>query len=162
MNLSQQRVSERIQLEKDGLYCQYGVPVDCPTCGEMKWRRHGKTRNGNARLRCQCCGRTILNPLTYLAQTVFGGMRNSTELQIAILMLLKGNSIRESARMAGMSKDTVAKLFPRLLAELSRSGRGDIYCPCGRKSPHRGWCSYRFENSPARKAVMAKMHSKFV
>lgn len=64
------------------------------------------------------------------------------------LLLLPGATVRSVARLTGFAKNTVwllacnVKLPP---------------CPCGEKSGHRGWCKYRYEQSPSRKQVMKNM-----
>ncbi len=71
-------------------------------------------------------------------------------------LLLKGYSNRRVSRETGVHRDTIGK-FRRALKEVYGI---EFICECGRRSNHRGWCSVRFAKSPARQALMKKLHGK--
>lgn len=89
-----------------------------------------------------------------------GGLyRQNGKLDRAFDLLRSGNSIRATARAAGMGHATVIKL--NRLMRIHAEAQGLIYepkCGCGKPSTHRGWCVYRYNQSPVRQAAMKKLH----
>lgn len=73
-----------------------------------------------------------------------------SERKAALLLeaLGRGESLRAAAKVAGCAKNTAAR-YIRLY------GRGSN-CPCGAKSGHNGWCTYRYLQSPARQAFVKR------
>lgn len=59
-----------------------------------------------------------------------------------------GLSIRSAAQFADVAKGTARKYF---------RAYPPMDCPCGRRLPHRGWCSYRVAKSPKRQAILARI-----
>jgi len=78
-------------------------------------------------------------------------------------LLLEGYSGRETAKIAGVSKD-VALTYRKILLKDIEDYKDDpelvksLTCPCGGPSGHRGWCSWRLQRSQARQAVLKRMH----
>ena len=88
--------------------------------------------------------------------------------------------VNAAARRTGCAKNTVAKylrLFeaweqttvhclcgkPRHVGwckAQENAERVEAFCGCGKPLRHRGWCSIRFARSPARQAVMARLHGR--
>ena len=79
------------------------------------------------------------------------GMYKQPLAQCAAQLIIEGKSIRAVVALTGMAKLTVAKLRLRIKAAGLLSD-----CPCGKPNGHRGWCSYRFERSTSRQAVVAR------
>lgn len=73
--------------------------------------------------------------------------------QKAFILLAQGRSSRAVTRETGVAKNTV-KRIKDILEAIS----GKISCPCGGPSGHRGWCSIRFKESPARQEAMRRFH----
>jgi len=61
----------------------------------------------------------------------------------ATVCIKNGKGNRETNRLTGMSKNTVAKLR-RILEE---QNGGPFLCSCGRPAVHKGMCSYRIGRS---------------
>ena len=66
-------------------------------------------------------------------------------LRLFELFLTPGMTVRLAARLAGCAKQT-ASSYRASLAALPE-------CQCGQAAGHRGWCSFRFANSPKRQAL---------
>jgi len=66
-------------------------------------------------------------------------------------MLEHGYSVRAAAAYAPCSKVTAGQV----LGELKVVGRA-LNCGCG-KPRHRGWCSWRYQQSPKRQAWLARV-----
>lgn len=62
----------------------------------------------------------------------------------------EGLSVRQVARRHGISKITAAQYRPNGLPA----------CACGQPHGHRGWCAVRFALSPARQAVLQRLHQR--
>ena len=79
------------------------VSVKCPCCQSLDVIKAGKQPNGAQRYRCQNaeCSRTILQ-LDYSDQ----GRLSKTKRQI-VDMALNGSGVRDTARVLGISTDTV-------------------------------------------------------
>src|SRR5436309_7897655 len=66
--------------------------------------------------------------------------------------LRRGWTIRPTAILCGVATNTVIRYRTRLIKE-----RGQPKCPCGRPSSHRGWCKWRFNNSPGRQECLRRL-----
>lgn len=77
------------------------LPVLCPNCQQAEAvYRHGKTTDGTQRYRCTACRRTF--QLQYRHQVQQAGVRDKiTE------MTLNGSGVRDTARVLGISPQTV-------------------------------------------------------
>lgn len=82
--------------------------------------------------------------------------KGDDRLERAGALLAKGASLRQVSSATGMAKGTVAKLRKVLMLAAGINPR----CPCGQLAGHRGWCSHRYANSPARQEVIARLHDK--
>jgi hypothetical protein len=63
------------------------------------------------------------------------------------LLLLSGKSLREVERESGAAKRTI-QLIRQRIAHLIPP------CPCGQFAGHRGWCSFRYQQSLLRQFVL--------
>jgi len=66
-------------------------------------------------------------------------------------LFASGFGVRATARIVGVSKNTARAYFPSI--------GGEPLCPCGKPVRHQGWCSWRYEHSPARQLFMKRWHS---
>lgn len=66
------------------------------------------------------------------------------KLQKVIDSILSGNGIKKTARNVGVSTWLASKVYHEL------SKKTGIYCKCGQEITHRGWCHYRYIESPKR------------
>ena len=136
----------------------------CPGCGARQ--RIDFDTDGFGRLvetvePCKCKGSPILAQPPSLGKGGKRGMYSKGgQLRRLAEALLQGMSIRAAARHVGCAKATAARLRKELLAQRLEIGLGEIYCPCGKPSNHRGWCPYRLSQSPARRGVLARLHEK--
>ena len=81
--------------------------MNCPDCNSIP-KKHGKDRKGNQRFRCLACGKTYLEP----KNKPLGVMRLSEEKALLCLnLLVEGNSIRSTERIANVHRDTVLSLL---------------------------------------------------
>lgn len=92
--------------------------------------------------------------------TAFGMYVRGDILEQIGKTLMAGNSIRKTAKMVGVSKNTVKKFYKILIAIRFKSGQEDILCPCGDYVGHQGWCKHRYSQSPARQKFMVEWHKK--
>lgn len=130
----------KVALRPGGVRCPKGC-IPAP-------RSHGKSRNGAQRWRCTTC----LTTWTDSPKALAGNQLTAEKAEALRVALLAGNSVRASARIAGVSKETAA-----LYAE----GR-TVKCPCGQDASHRGWCSYRVSQSPRRQRTLQAMRNRVV
>lgn len=72
-------------------------------------------------------------------------------LDAAKAAILNGFGNRETHRMTGMSKRTVAKLRGILERD-----HGIVSCPCGKPATHNGWCRVRYARSEKRQQFIKK------
>jgi len=63
-----------------------------------------------------------------------------------------GESLRRIAAKFGIAKNTALR-YKQFSSVPDK-------CPCGERYGHRGWCSVRFKQSPARQALMARLAPK--
>ncbi len=75
----------------------------CATC-ETEMRKFGKNRNGSQRYRCNACKLTITDVAT---RPVDKRRVPAEKMNLALRMLLEGNSIRAVERLTGIFRDTI-------------------------------------------------------
>ena len=81
--------------------------MNCPDCNSLP-KKHGKDRKGNQRFRCLGCGKTYIEP----QNKPLGEMRLSEEKALLCLnLLVEGNSIRSTERIANAHRDTILNLL---------------------------------------------------
>lgn len=80
-------------------------PMICPACAHHNLKKHGKTRDGHQRYRCCDCGKTASEP-----KPLAGLATDISKAAQALGMLLEGMSIRATARLTGLDKDTVQRI----------------------------------------------------
>ena len=81
--------------------------MNCPECNSLP-KKHGKDRKGNQRFRCLACGKTFVEP----KDKPLGVMRLPEEKALLCLQLLvEGNSIRSTERIANVHRDTILNLL---------------------------------------------------
>lgn len=68
----------------------------------------------------------------------------------AARLLLAGYSLRETMRTTLLCKNTLSNIRRDL------SEAFPLVCGCGREAGHSGWCWWRLNRSPKRKAFLAK------
>ena len=97
--------------------------------------------------------RIICTPCRVRLQVSYSRMRvrKTSKGRLAAYLLGAGKSIREVARMSGISKKTVNDIRKDVMRN------SDVLCGCGQEAGHNGWCSFRYDRSPARQAFMARM-----
>jgi transposase-like protein len=93
------------------------VPVYCPQCDSDHVVKRGKTDVGKQRYLCQndaCAQRT------FILEYCYRGRLPEVKRQI-VDMALNGSGIRDTARVLGISKDTVLSELKKKRAASSRS-----------------------------------------
>lgn len=79
-------------------------------CAHLEAKKFGRDRYGNPRFRCKLCGKTW----TVKQPKELGAMRVPVATaKIVLRLLVEGNSIRSTERIAGVHRDTVCKLIVR-------------------------------------------------
>ncbi len=79
--------------------------MNCSKCKSLG-KKHGKDRNGNQRFRCLACGKT------YTATEKLEGKNLSADkIELCIKLLVEGNSIRSTERIANVHRDTIIRLL---------------------------------------------------
>ena len=93
------------------------IAVRCPSCARDDVVKRGKTSNGKQRYLCQdeACPRR-----TFLLEYTNRGYLPSVKRQI-IDLALNGSGIRDTARVLGISTDTVLSELKKRNATLSQS-----------------------------------------
>lgn len=92
------------------------ITVRCPSCERDKVVKRGRTQNGKQRYLCQdeACSRR-----TFLLDYTNRGYVPSVKRQI-IDLALNGSGIRDTARVLGISTDTVLSELKKRSASSSR------------------------------------------
>lgn len=85
--------------------------MNCPTCCNTSGK-FGKTRDGHQRYRCAGCCKTFSEP-----KPLAGLVTDIDTAARALAMLLEGMSIRATARLTGLDKDTVQRIVERAGAQ---------------------------------------------
>jgi transposase-like protein len=81
--------------------------MNCPECKSLP-KKHGKDRHGNQRFRCLTCGKT------YTATEKLEGKKLSADkIELCIKLLVEGNSIRSTERIADVHRDTIMSFWKR-------------------------------------------------
>jgi transposase-like protein/IS1 family transposase len=80
-----------------------GKSMNCATC-ENKMKKFGKNRNGSQRYRCNACNVTVTDVAT---RPVDKRRVPAEKMNLALRMLLEGNSIRAVERLTGIFRDTI-------------------------------------------------------
>lgn len=106
--------------------------------------RFGYDHNGCPRARCANCG-TFTTSSNPLAQFV----RSPRKREQAKGYLLKGESIRSTVQILGISKRTVESALDELQGI-------EIKCGCGDDARHQGWCRVRLARSPKRQVFLRR------
>ena len=84
--------------------------MNCPYCDSLP-KKNGKDRYGNQRFKCKTCGKTYIEKL----DKPLGEMRLPEDKAILCLKLLvEGNSIRSTERIANVHRDTVLRLLEKV------------------------------------------------
>jgi transposase-like protein/IS1 family transposase len=79
--------------------------MNCPNCKSLG-KKNGKDRNGNQRFKCLSCGKT------YTATEKLEGKNLSADkIELCIKLLVEGNSIRSTERIANVHRDTIIRLL---------------------------------------------------
>jgi len=79
--------------------------MNCPKCGETA-AKFGKTRDGQQRYRCAECHKTFSEP-----KPLAGIATDLKTAAFALRLLLEGTSIRATARLTNLDKDTVQRIM---------------------------------------------------
>lgn len=83
-----------------------------PICRHEQVKKHGKNRNGTQRVRCLQCGATWTVEAAPAKPKPLGIMRVPTEeAKQALWLLTEGASIRSTARITGLHRDTLCRLI---------------------------------------------------
>jgi hypothetical protein len=72
--------------------------------------------------------------------------------QKAVEAFKNGASIVHAAKAAGIAKKTALNIRNEIKDQLPKN------CACGRENGHRGWCSGRLKESPARQETLNRLH----
>ena len=79
--------------------------MNCPDCNSLP-KKHGKDRKGNQRYRCLSCGKTYI-----LSERLEGKNLPVSKIELCIKLLVEGNSVRSTERIAGVHRDTILRLL---------------------------------------------------
>ena len=83
------------------------VKIKCIHCESEEVIKMGYQKNGTPRCRCKDCGKT------FQTKYVNNGAKPETKRMI-IKMSVNGSGIRDTARVLGISKDTVMSVLKKL------------------------------------------------
>lgn len=125
--------------------------ASCIKC-RKRVNRFGFDVRGKQRLRCCHCQITF-SAVSPLVNGDGVAIRMPMKHERARLLLLKGESIRGTAQIIGISKRTVERV-------LRDMGDVQIKCPCGQDARHQGWCAFRVARSPARQTFLSRWGMK--
>jgi transposase-like protein/IS1 family transposase len=79
-------------------------------CGHPEFQRFGRNRNGSARLRCKICGKTFTEPQDKPLGNMYVPVADA---KLALRLLVEGSSLRSTARITGLGRNTICKLLLR-------------------------------------------------
>ena len=116
--------------------------LETPTC---RWVKSGHTRSGQQRLRCESCSDSHYKYEGEKPETKTDRKRRL----IAEALAVPGTTARSIEKALGISNASIR----RMMKQVERPA-----CPCGAPAGHCGWCSYRFEQSPARQKFIKEWH----
>jgi len=106
--------------------------------------RCGIQSDGIQRIICTSCN--VRLQVAYSRVTA----RKSNKYRLAAYLLGAGKSVREVETMTGVPKKTVSDIRKDVMRN------SDVFCGCGQEAGHKGWCSFRYDRSPARQAFMTR------
>lgn len=75
-------------------------------------------------------------------------IRNPSKYESAKALFIQGASVRHVKQVVGLSMTTVNRY-----RKMALEGQ-EIFCECGNKAGHRGWCAPRYQRSPKRQEWM--------
>jgi len=81
------------------------LTMNCPDCNSSV-KKHGKDRKGNQRFRCFACGKTFTT-----TEKLEGKNLSADKIELCIRLLVEGNSIRSTERIANVHRDTIIRLL---------------------------------------------------
>lgn len=141
-----------------GYYCfvcpaEFREPPWCIPCREAT-RPYGKDTNDVQRWLCMWCSSVFSGHYQSEFDIIEGSIRKSKALQAAIPLFRQGLTIRDVGVRVGIAKATATKFRRIALRDY------DARCKCGGVAGHRGFCWWRFQNSPKRQEFMKRWHSK--
>ena len=130
----------------DALTFGYGPWDQCSKCQTQTWVRNGYTERGVERFRCRNCGKSVLGQFYkdgLLDKDRPFGLVTKTSTKAALIskLLLSNHGIRQTARAAQVSADTVLKIKKSLEARLQIDAPHllPFRCKCGHPL-HTGSC----------------------
>ena len=88
--------------------------ITCPQCGLSHITKHGTTRQGKQRYRCQSCGKSFLFLLSYTYRACIPLLR-----ELIVPMTLNSSGIRDTARVLRISTNTVLEVLRRRAAQVA-------------------------------------------
>lgn len=105
---------------------------------------------GFLRLLATTLHRQIVKEFHLRAKAFPNDLPADLRIEIRRLAVEEHLGVRGVCRRTGLAKGTVQRHFPI-----------DVRCPCGKLLiEHRGWCSHRYAQSPARQKVMTAIHDR--
>lgn len=120
----------------------------CPCGGHFI--KIGFDRNGNRRLRCKKCRKSISTKVD------IGSFREQMDIElykIVIKSFREGNSIKETARnIADVDVDSIRRIIKKFSIDLDK-----YPCGCGRVITHQSWCWFRLNKSPNKEENIRKL-----
>lgn len=126
--------------------------MNCSSCiYPRKMVRAGKDRNNQQRWKCAHCG-SVTTSRNGLPRGVYPSRRPTFDA--AAELFKQGTAVRAVARQLEIRPRT-ARRWKDLIV-----GDAVIYCACGKPSGHQGWCSIRFQQSPARQDWLARCNAQ--
>lgn len=127
---------------REAALVQRNAPM-CVTCHNV-CIMSGVDRNGRQRWRCRTCD------FSFLGSGEVNQIKKEKR-ELAVSLFRSAKSVRQVAAEVGISTQTAQKIRDEEIKE-------PILCPCGKDAKRQGWCKFRYEQSPARQAVMEKVH----
>ena len=82
------------------------MKIKCTHCGSEEVVKVGKQKNGTPRCKCKKCQKT------FQTEYINKGAHPETKRMI-IKMAVNGSGVRDTARVLGISKDTVSKVLKK-------------------------------------------------
>jgi hypothetical protein len=82
------------------------------------------------------------------------------KMEAAADLAIKGCSIRQIAKGAGIGKQTAMRIQQAYRRAFAKEGLPVKTCGCGQKQGHRGWCRYLYIRSTKRQAFMQRWRNK--
>jgi transposase-like protein/IS1 family transposase len=79
--------------------------MNCTTC-EQSSKRNGKDRKGNQKFKCLSCGSVFT-----ATPKLEGKKLSADKIELCIRLLVEGNSVRSTERIANVHRDTILRLL---------------------------------------------------